>query len=321
MEITLDNKNGKLWDLTPVASGISWKTVRIGAGASFEFTLVTGGIYQDKGFVINNGDVIRIVEGKEQVFYGYVFEISEGMDEAVKVKAYDQIRYLQANDTYVFKNTTADQVIKKIANDFKLKTGTLPATGYAIPSMIEDNKKLLDIIYKALDLTLINSGRNFVFYDDFGKLTIRNVVDWKLDFVVGDNSLMTDYDHKRSIDGETYNRVKIVQNNKKTGKRNVFIAQDSANIAKWGLLQLYQVADEKLNAAQINQSLNQLAKLHNREMRSLSVDAIGDIRVRAGCSIPIFIERLGLNVYFLVDEVSHSWSGVDHKMKLKLVVF
>ena len=320
MEITLDNKNGKLWDLSPVSTDVSWKTVRIGAGATFEFTLITGGIYQFKDFSINNGDVIRVVKDKEQVFYGYVFEITEGMDEAVKVKAYDQIRYLQANDTYVFKNTTADQIIKKIANDFKLKLGSVPATGYTIPSMVEDNKKLLDIIYKALDLTLIRAGRNFVFYDDFGKLTIRNIVDWKLDFVVGDNSLMTDYEHKRSIDSDTYNRIKIVQNNKKTGKRNVFIAQDSANIAKWGLLQLYQVADEKLNAAQINQNLTQLAKLHNREMRSLTVDAIGDIRVRAGCSIPIFIDRLGLNVYFVVDEVSHTWSGVDHKMKLKLVV-
>lgn len=320
MEIILDNKQGKLWDLSGVASGVSWKTVRIGSGATFEFTLVDRGIYQYKDFTINNGDIIRVKDGETKVFLGYVFDIGEGMDEAVKVKCYDQIRYLQASDTYVFKNKTADTIIKKIASDFGLKVGNLPSTGYVIPSMVEDNKKLLDTTYKALDLTLVNSGRNFVFFDDFGELSIRNLVDWKLEFVIGDNSLMTDYDYSRSIDNETYNRIKIVQNNKETGKRNVFIAQDSNNINKWGMLQLFQVADEKLNAAQINQTLTQLAKLHNRERKSLSVEAIGDTRVRAGCSIPIFIDRLGLNVYFVVDEVTHTWSGVDHKMKLKLVV-
>lgn len=320
MEIMLDNRNGKLWDLSGVVTGVTWKTIRIGAGATFDFTFVDRGIYQYKDFAINNGDVIRVKDGENNIFYGYIFDISEEMDESIKIKCYDQIRYLQANDTYVFKDKTADHIIKKIAGDFKLKTGDIPPTGYVIPKMSEDNKKLLDIIYKALDLTLINSGRNFVFYDDFGKLSIRNLVDWKLDFVIGDNGILIDYDYKRSIDDETYNKIKIVQNNKKTGKRNVFIAQDSENIGKWGLLQLYQVADEKMNAAQINKSLGELAKLHNRERKSLNLEAIGDLRVRAGCSVPIFIDRLGLKVYFVVDEVTHTWSGVDHKMKLKLVV-
>ncbi|MER2061418.1 MAG: hypothetical protein ABS894_00655 [Aerococcus urinaeequi] len=320
MEIILDNKNGKLWDLSQVISGASWKTVRIGAGATFEFTLVDRGIYQYKDFAINNGDIIRVNVDGVNVFLGYIFDISEGMDEAVKIKAYDQIRYLQANESFVFKNRTADFIIKKVASEFGLKVGDIPATGYVIPKMVQDNKKALDTVYMGLDLTLINSGRNFVFFDDFGKLSIRNIVDWKLDFVIGDNSLLTDYDYKRSIDDETYNKIKIVQNNKKTGKRDVYIAQDSNNMVKWGTLQLYQVADEKMNAAQINKSLSELAKLHNRERKSLSVEARGDVRVRAGCSVPIFIDRIGLKVYFVVDEVTHSWSGADHKMKLKLVV-
>ena len=43
--------------------------------------------------------------------------------------------------------------MKQIAEDFKLKTGTLANTGYAIPSMIEDGQTLFDIALKAIDLT------------------------------------------------------------------------------------------------------------------------------------------------------------------------
>lgn len=104
--------------------------------------------------------------------------------------------------------------------------------------MSEDNQKLLDIICKALDLTLINSGKNYVFFDDFGSLFVRNIDDLLLDFIVGDNSLMTDYVHKLSIDSDTYNKIKLYKDNKDTGKREIYLAYDSVNMDKWGVLQL-----------------------------------------------------------------------------------
>ncbi|MEC0234466.1 hypothetical protein P4H71_09020 [Paenibacillus kribbensis] len=320
MEILLDNKNGRVWDVSQITADATWASKRIGTASSFEFTLIKGGIYQDPSFAINNGDVIRVKDGEWNIFYGYVFEISESRDESVKVKCYDQIRYLMSNDTYVFKGIKASDVVRRIADDFKLKTGTIQDTGYVIPVMIEDNKKLLDIVWKALDLTLIHAGQNFIFYDDFGKLMVRRLSELKVSTAIGDGSLMTDYEYSRSIDSDTYTKIKIVQNNKKSGKRDVYIAQNSANAARWGQLQLYQVADEKQNAAQINQLLSQLAQLKNRETRSLSLTALGAPGIRAGSYIPVVIEGLALSQYFCVDECSHSFEGAVHTMKLKLVV-
>lgn len=320
MELLLDNKNGRVWDLSQIIADATWTTKRIGAASSFEFTMIKGGIYQDPSFAINNGDVVQVTDGDWNIFYGYVFEISESRDESVSVKCYDQIRYLMGNDTYVFAGAKANEVVKRIAADYGLKTGTLQDTGYVIPSLIQDNKKLLDTIWMALDLTLIHSGQNFIFYDDFGKLTVQNLSDLKVDVGIGDDSLMSDYQYTRSIDSDTYTKIKIVQSNKKTGKRDVYIAQDSGNTARWGQLQLYQVADEKQNAAQINQLLSQLAQLKNRETRSLSLDAIGAPGIRAGSYVPVVIEELGLSQYFSVDECSHSFEGALHTMKLKLVV-
>lgn len=315
LEILLDNKDGNVWDISELVSSVTWKTVRIGRPGSLDLTLV-----KHKELKIEPGAVIRIKSGQRGVFYGYVFTIERSQDDDIKLVAYDQIRYLLSNDTYVFSNVTATDVIKRIAGDLKLRVGSMEDTKHRIPSLVEDNQKILDIICKALDLTLISTGQIYVFYDDFGALTLRNARNMTVDISVGDESLMYGYDFKRSIDDDTYNRVKLVKDNKDTGKREVYIAQDSKNIAKWGRLQLFQKVDERLNEAQIKQMLDRLIQLKNRETKTFKIDAIGDLRIRAGCYVPIFVEELGIRQHFLVDECTHKWEGSEHTMTLDLKV-
>jgi uncharacterized protein YerC len=320
LEIKIDNRNGNVWDVSQIVSGVQWKTSRIGKPGSLDITLIRGALYQDRTFRYNNGDIVTVRKDGRKVFFGYIFSIDGGKDESVKIKAYDQMRYLLNTDTYVFSGATATDILRKIAADFNLKLGTVEDTGYRIPTMVEDGQKLLDILCKALDLTLINSGRNYVLFDDFGALTIRNVESMLLDFVVGDGSLMYDYQTKTSIDSDTYNRIKLYQDNQDTGRREVYMAQDSANIARWGVLQLYQSVEENMNRAQIEQLLDTLATLKNRETKSLKISALGDIRVRAGSYIRILIEDQGINQPMLVDECQHNFDGADHTMSLELKV-
>jgi hypothetical protein len=319
-EILIDNKNGNVWDIGDIVSGVKWKTSRIGRPGSLDFTLVKNAIYQDARFQYNNGDIVRFRKDGHNIFYGYIFSIDGGKDEAVKILAYDQIRYLLSSDTYVFANITASDILRKIAADFNLRLGQIADTIYRIPTMIEDGKKLLDIVCKSLDLTLINSNRNFVLYDDFGSLRIRNIEDMLVDFIIGDGSLMYDFNTKTSIDQDTYNKVKLYKDNKDTGKREVYIAQDSANKNRWGTLQLYQSVDENMNVAQINQLLNTLITLKNRESKTLKISAIGDARIRAGSYVRILIKEYGINQPFLVDECQHNFDGTDHTMVLEMKV-
>lgn len=320
LEILLDNKNGTVWDITNITTNISWKTSRIGKSGSLEFTLIKNGLYQDTNFQYQNGDIVTVKKNNQNVFYGYIFTIDKGKNEDVKITCYDQTRYLMANDTYVFTNATASDVLRKIAKDFNLQLGQVDDTLYKIPSMVEDGKKLMDIICKALTLTLVNTGINYFLFDDFGALSIRRCDDFLVPIVIGDGSIMTDYNSKTSIDTDTYTRIKLYQDNKKTKKREIYMTQDSNNIAKWGVLQLYQSVDESLNEAQINELLNTLSTLKNKETKSLRIEAIGDIRVRAGAYVPIIIEEYGINQPFLVDECTHNFDGTDHTMSLELKV-
>ncbi|WP_438491012.1 XkdQ/YqbQ family protein [Paenibacillus sp. IHBB 3054] len=318
MELLIDNKDGNLWDLSEIVSEITWSTYRIGKPASLEFTIIDRGIYQDKGFKLNNGDVVRYTDEGHKVFYGYIFKISEGREEEIEILAYDQIRYLMNSGTYVFSKLTATQVVQKIAKDMQLKTGTLENSAYVIPSQIRDNKTYIDMICMALDETLINNGTNFVFYDDFGSLTLRNIAGMRFPLVIGDDSLMTDYSYSRSIDDETYNQIVLYRDNKETGKRETYVTKDSATIRKWGLLQLHESVDENLNQAQINEQLAQLLFTKNRESRSLSVEALGDYRLRAGCYVNLYIKKMNINKFFLVDTCTHKKADGVHTMDLEL---
>lgn len=320
IEVIIDNKNGNMWDISEIVTGIQWKTSRFGGAGSLDFTLIKNAIYLAKAFTYQNGDIVKVKKDGKNVFYGYIFSIDGGRDEDVKIKAYDQLRYLQANDTYKFVGQTAGSIIKRIASDFKLKVGSIADTKYLIPTMLEDNKKLLDIIYKALDLTIISTGSNYVFYDDFGSLSLKNVKDMLVDFYVGEGSMLTNYSVKTSIDSDTYNQIVLYKDNEETKKREKYVAKDSANIKKWGLLQLYQSVDQNMNAAQISKMLDALAKVKNREAKTLKLEAIGDIRIRAGSYVRILITEYGINQPFLVDSCTHSFDGADHTMTLEMKV-
>ncbi|WP_438431976.1 XkdQ/YqbQ family protein [Gorillibacterium sp. sgz500922] len=322
LEITLDNRNGNLWEIASIATEVSWKTSRIGKPSSFEFSLIQGSPFQDSRFQVEPGNVVTVRKDGKGVFFGYVFTIDSGMDEKVKVTAYDQIRYLQANDSFTFKNRTAAQIVRQIAQEQKLAVGRLDDTGFVIPQLIEKDKKMLDVIYKALDQTLIGVKRIYTFYDDFGQLTLRNAEDLLLDFYVGDGSLMTGYDYSRSIDNETYNYVKVQRNSEQKDKENKpHVAKDSSTIAKWGLLQLYKSIDDKYTPAQADELAMNLLKLNNRVRKTLSLEAIGDLRVRAGCYVRIYVEGLDLNQPFLIEECTHQRLEEDiSTMKLELKV-
>ncbi|MEK5282820.1 MULTISPECIES: XkdQ/YqbQ family protein [Paenibacillus] len=319
MELLVKNKEGNLWDISGIVSDISWKTARSGKPSTLELTLVDNGIYQLPKFGISNGDIIQFSKDNVDVFYGFVFSIDTGSDQEIKLTAYDQIRYLLGNGSYVLQDVTASDVIKKITTDYGLKTGVLEETEYRIPSLIEDDKKLLDIIMGAIGSELQYKGRLMAFYDDFGKLTLRKPDSMLLNLVLGAGHYLYDYSLKKSIDDDTYNTIFLYKDNEASGKRDFYPVSDKDNVKRWGILHLYQKADDKANAAQIQEKANNLLKMHNREKLSLSIQAIGDMRVRAGNFIYVLLDEFETQL-FLVDQCSHKISGGEHTMSLDIKV-
>ncbi|MBO0569944.1 XkdQ/YqbQ family protein [Clostridium botulinum] len=321
IQLLLDNKDGNVFDISELTSEVTWKTKRKDKPSSLDFEIL-----KDKQITINNGDVISFKVDGNPVFYGYAFENGGSKNPITKITAYDQLRYLLFNDTYVFKNKKASQILMQIAKDIGLRVGTIEDTGYVIPQLLEDDKKLLDIIYSSLEKTLLNSKKTYTLYDDFGYLNLRNINNLRQEVVISDDNNLGDYDWKNSIDSDTYNRVKIVRDNKDTKGRDVYIAQDSRNIARWGRLQYFKKVDEKMNKAQIQEMVNAALKLKNRETKTLklkdviSTDIAADLKLRAGSGVYVDIKEKGIKQYYLIEEATHKFSKGQLVMDFDLKV-
>lgn len=164
---------------------------------------------------------------------------------------------------------------------------------------------------------MIYTGKIYILYDDVGKLALRNVEDMKLDVTINEETAQ-DYDYKVSIDSSTYNQIKLYYDNSDTKKRETYIAKDSGNINKWGLLQMNESIEKGVSGQTVAENY---LKLYNQPSRSFTVKgAFGDVRVRAGCLIPVRmdIRDQKLNNYLLIESVSHKVDEGVHTMDLKL---
>ena len=306
-------ETGDAHDITTLVTSASWKTKRTGSPAQLDLTLVS-----DPAVEITEGGIVTLTEDGVGLFYGYVFKYSRNEKEEVSITAYDQMRYLKNKDTYVFTGQTATAITQQIAADFGVKVGALEDTGYAIPSMVEDGQTLFDIILKALDLTLINTGKMYYLWDDFGALRISDVAKSAIALTVGDESLATGYSYQSDIDGDTANKIKLVRDNKETGKRDVWIVMDSSTQKRWGILQHYDKVAEELNSAQVAAMADSLLELKNRPKKSLSINGLSDLSIRAGRSLFIDISGVGVSGWYIVDECTHDL--IKETMTLRVVI-
>ena len=300
--------------LPPVVESVSIEWERQGQPGK-----LTANIVKTPGLSFQEGDPCRFSVDGTPIFYGFVFEKARkgSMDQVITCVVYDQLYYLKNKDTYVYTNKTASEVIKMVAEDFQLNVGALADTGYTIASRVEDNRTLFDIIQTALDETLKATSQMYVLYDDVGKLTLKNIGDMKLGLLV-DNETAGDFDYKTSIASQTYDKVKLSYENKDTGKREIFIAQDGSSINQWGVLQYYEKIDSTANAKAM---ADDLLSLYNTKTRTLKLkDVLGDVRVRAGTMLVVILGLgdMNLSSYLMVEQVKHTFSNEQHVMDLNM---
>lgn len=297
----------------PVCSEkIVYSTEKQGACGTLSFTIIRDSIID-----FSEGDIVSLSIDGTMCFYGYVFTKKRTSLTEIQVTAYDQIRYLKNKYTYAYTNKTASELLYTITNDFMLETGTIEDTGFKIASRIESNKTLIDIIQTALDLTFQNKNTRYILFDDCGKLSLKNCTNMQIPIVL-QCSNFSEYEYSSTIDIQTYNKVIAY----KSGKYGVIdyssMAKDDNNIAKWGILQLFSEISDDENALSKAQAL---LEQYNNVTRNLSItNALGDIRVHAGCMITVQIDLgdLSLNTLMLVEKCTHIWSENEHFMNLTL---
>lgn len=319
--IVQSSEDGTIYDLSKVAKSINTSKPLDSSAGKCSFSIDTN---KNKIRIAMGSTVsLTVTEGGKTKgkFFGYVFT-SEPTGDSVEVTAYDQLRYLKNNESYVLTGTTLEKLINKIGKDFKLRLGTIEGNGYILPERVEDNKTLGDIIQRALDFTLQGTGKQYIIRDEFGYLCCRDTSKLVTNLVIGDVSLLKSYNYKESIDSEVYNSVKLYKDNKDTGKREVYIAMDSDNINQWGKLQLFQSIDENVTDAQAREKAQQLLKLYNKLNRTLTLNCKGCIDLEPGNGIYLQINDIP-GVTFtqaaLITKIEDNYENGIHDMDLEVM--
>ena len=302
--------NGGLFS-PPVESGIKIEWEIDGSPGKLTFTTL-----KVNGMEFDEGDPVCFYYDNTPMFMGYVFKKKRDKEHRIEVTCYDQIRYLKNKYTYVFENKTASQIIQALCADFGLTTGAMDSTPYVIPVVAEENKAALDIALTALYETLVNSGQKYVLYDDFGKITIRNMANMKSKCVIMEDTA-ENFDYTSSIDNETYNSV-ILYYKEDDNKIQLYTASNSQKIDEWGLLRYFEEVNNKTIA---QNKANSLLNLYCQKTREFSVSgAFGCTDIRGGSLIPVVLNvgDIIINNHMIVTKVTHKFEENHYTMDLTL---
>lgn len=306
-------QHGSTIQYPAVLDGAKLTLERKGTPGKLTFTVV-----KDSKLNFQEGDPVKLTMDGTPMFYGFVFIKSRDKDGTIDVTAYDQLRYLKNKDTITEEGLKASDLLKRIATDFRLNLGTVEDTGYTMETVVEENQTLFDMIQNALDETLLNTGKLYVLYDDVGSLTLKDINSMKTNLLI-DMEAAENFSYSSSIDDATYNKIKLAFNNEKTGKRELYVAQDGEKINQWGVLQYFEEIQTATGAAAKAEAM--LAH-YDRKTRKLTIKnafARPDIRAGSAVMVSLNLGDIIANQYLMAEKVVFTFKEDENMMDLTLV--
>lgn len=318
-----NNVTNKILDVSSLVSDMSITTYLEDNPGKLEVTIVNKSLLD-----FSEGATVSVEVDEYKIFKGFVFKRNFTEDSTkIKVTCYDQLRYLKNKDSRMFENVTCHQIFEQLCKDFVLDYKVVDKSSHICAPRSEDATALYQMIKNAFDDTLISTGKWYFIRDNYGTLEHRDVEACQLPYVLGDSSGVTGYDYEVSIDDDVYNQIKLYRDNDASGKREVFIVNDTvnggANLKKWGLLQLYEKVDENYNVAQIEELALKMLKHYGSPRQTLTLKCLGIKEFFAGCIFTCRISNLGgqdLDKALIVTECTHKFSNEEHTMTLKTEV-
>ncbi len=208
-QLVISSRNsGKNYDVSAVVDGdITWTTERGGHAGKVQFSAV-----KNAGEMIyHEGDNVRLMCDGKPLFSVFVDSKSK-QQQSITTTCYDQLYRLKSKQSYNFANMSASGIINLIAGEFGLTLGDVVDTGYILPAKIYEEATLLDIITDSVRQTVIATGKVYNFYDDAGKLALKEPKDMASQYIIGNGSLATDYTYATAI-SDAYNYIKLVRPN------------------------------------------------------------------------------------------------------------
>ena len=318
LQLYLQNSNnGTVFDISQLAT-----TIQVTKNIDGNAGKLTCLLQKDPNNLlqISNGSIVSFIADGIGIFFGYVFSIGTDATQTYKITAYDQMRYLKNEEVYVTESLSASQIFEKVCYDNQLRYAVKVPSGYIPSPYMHDKKTLYEIINRGRRLANIYEKRQYYITDEFGTLTWSELGSEKTNIIIGEQSLLTDYQYEKNIDRDTYNQIKMYRENEETGKRDVWLAKDSDNIKRWGKLQLLVKADANDTQAMIQETIQNYLKVKNKELQTLKLNALGVKELQAGKGFKFILNRENINQDMWIVNSTHTFNKDTHTMSLEVFI-
>lgn len=321
LELLFENVDGAIFQYYP--SSLSLRTER-----TCTPSILSGEIPDVSKQKPDMGATVHLKVDGVLMFYGRVFSSSITRWGVFTFTAYDGLRYLKNTFSNFYPGDYSPKtVIEDIANQYGFELGKIadvPNIGYELSV---DNESCFDVISKLVDISIVQTKRILVFYDNFGKLTLSYADEMISDMMIGDDSLATEYTLNTDIDNDTYNQVYLYRESSGEGGRKYVTASGNANqnVQRWGQLCLIESVDDNIENAQMQDRADKMLEMKNRPLKTMNISALGVVGLRAGMVITIHFPSLDDEVsrrqMVILDSVEHTFNDSTHTMELETRTF
>lgn len=314
-------KGSTMTNITPLVGTISWRSNSDELGDEISFDIA----FNDANFFPSNpcdlGDMVMLKNNGVEITRAIIESEQSTGRNPISYTAFDFAFYLnKSNAVYQFNKMAADQCIKKVLGNFGIPIGNIVSIPVPITKIYPDDL-VSDIIKGIIEIAEQKLGIKYLMEMRQGKLFIEKQKDLtvKAEFKLGGkNYNATDAimnpSRKRSI-SNMVNSIQVVGNNDKL----VLIQDDDAMIKKYGKIQKVISLDQKEKKSAKEVAQNELKEL-SKVVEEISLELIGDDRVRAGRLFEVVEPITGIKGTYLINDASHTIVNSIHKMSLGLEV-
>ena len=286
-------KNDEIFDVSGLASDISWKYDIDGIAGELTFSLVSA--------EFGTGNVVVLKDKNKEVFRGII--VSEEGKEQKSFTCLDFGWYLSKNEIIVqFKDITVYQAVLHVMNKFGIPTELPDNLKNVKVTKIYKDVTVADILRDLLDFATLTTNNRYYMRMFSGVLAIRTYHRETIPiYGVG-----VDYSYGKSIEN-MYNKVLVVANEEES---QVVYAEldDKESIKKYGMLQLIETAEADDMSQAKNLAKNKLKEVNKIE-ENLSLNCIGNYDLVPGRKVSI--ENLELKDTYVIKDVTHVYNSEE----------
>lgn len=264
------------------------------------------------------GDKVVFTNGGKAVFSGIITDMSQNSRYAKSYTANDYGWYLNKNEVVVqFRKMIASDAIKKLCNDFGVPVGAICSLPTKI-SKVYNGDTLSDCIKDIIKQTEADQGKSYrmelrdnkLYVEPYSDLVVRASFKPAANLAPFDPTRYPADERSSESIADMANVTKVVSASEQSAQI-IGKAQDSASVARYGMLQKVEQAEQKDSAQAGNLAKNLLLEL-NKVTKTKTVKLLGDDKVRSG---RILYHQ---GVAYLVTSCTHTYNGAVHTMDLTL---